>query len=73
MGHKVNQARATSEFSASPYSTPSSSSESLPINGLPASHPWSLLVNSPREVAHRLSSMLPTQAQIQLLLQFYVS
>ncbi|KAF9444653.1 hypothetical protein P691DRAFT_736145 [Macrolepiota fuliginosa MF-IS2] len=72
MGHKVNRDRATNDFYASPFGTPSSNNEALPTGGLPGSHPWSLFVNSPQEVVHRLLCLLPAQAQIQSLLRFYV-
>jgi hypothetical protein len=73
MGHKVNKMRATKDFSTSPLSSPSSASEGLPQTNMPASHPWSLFVDSPQDIVRRILCMLPSQAQIQLLVQFYVS
>jgi len=72
MGHKINRIRATNDFSTSPFSTPASISEGLPEKDLPTVHPWSLFGNSSQDIIHRIICVLPTQAQIQLLLRFYV-
>jgi len=72
MGHKVNRTRATNDFSASPFNTPTSRSGGLPETNLPTVHPWSLFDNSPQNIIRRILCVLPTQAQIQLLLRFYV-
>ncbi|KAF5360715.1 hypothetical protein D9756_004474 [Leucocoprinus leucothites] len=72
MGHKVNRTRATSDFSMSMFSTPSTANETLPQTHLPITHPWSLFVNSPQDIVRRILCALPTQAQTQLLLRFYV-
>ncbi|KAJ3575517.1 hypothetical protein NP233_g1052 [Leucocoprinus birnbaumii] len=72
MGHKANRLRASQDFTSSPLSTPSSMSESLPQTTLPPNHPWSLFASSPQDIVRRIICFLPSQAQIQLLLRFYV-
>jgi hypothetical protein len=73
MGHKVNRTRATNDFCTSSFGTPPSLNDSLPLTNLPESHPWSFFITSPQDIVRRILCVLPTQTQIQLLLQFYVS
>ncbi|KXN85054.1 hypothetical protein AN958_11727 [Leucoagaricus sp. SymC.cos] len=72
MGHKVNQTRATNDFRTSPFDSPTSTSENLPQTNLPNSHPWSIFAPSSQDAVRRILCVLPSQGQIQLLLQFYV-
>ncbi len=73
MGRKINRARMTNVFWASPLGIPSYINENLFTNKAATNHSWSFFADSPQEVVHRLLCLLPAQAQIQVLLQFYVS